>query len=467
MKNSVYRIALDMHKDASQYTLHAKRYDTARTIRATFTDGGKPFDVSGYYPILTGKNAAEETIYESCKIADNSVIYDFTAPLTDLPGVVECEIQLYNQDPTQGGAVMITSARFSVIVAEAVYQEGDPKAEANRDAFTQLLGETILAKKAANDAAAEANDAAAEVLLRADTGKFDGAPGVPGAPGKKGDKGDPGEPGKTPVAGVDFFTEADKAEMQDAVLSQIGIKQSASGTALTLRDSSDCKLQAFSIDGGTAGEMVDIEVSGKNLFDISQVWQNYVTADGGIKHAATGYAADIYTSTVGASKPVSTTPENLVQKLPKLPAGTYTISFTTNQADYFTIYEVNENGTLAIDAEGNRKTHSGRNGNSFTLTNATWITLRRAGREPTTTFYNIQIERGDTPTAYEPYKSQTVTVEATGGKVDVLEHHPWLRSYHHTTVVSNDRDIPMDVTYVADTKTYIDNKLTEVAAALL
>jgi hypothetical protein len=39
----------------------------------------------------------------------------------------------------------------------------------------------------------------------------------------KGDPGTPGSPGRTPVKGVDYFTEADKIELANAVLAMIPI----------------------------------------------------------------------------------------------------------------------------------------------------------------------------------------------------------------------------------------------------
>lgn len=48
-----------------------------------------------------------------------------------------------------------------------------------------------------------------------------GDAGATGAPGATGPKGDPGVPGKTPVKGVDYFTEVDKQEIVDAVLAAL------------------------------------------------------------------------------------------------------------------------------------------------------------------------------------------------------------------------------------------------------
>lgn len=59
----------------------------------------------------------------------------------------------------------------------------------------------------------EVNDIIAEALARAHaSGAFTGAPG------KDGEDGEDGEDGKTPVKGVDYFTEVDKAEMVQEVL---------------------------------------------------------------------------------------------------------------------------------------------------------------------------------------------------------------------------------------------------------
>lgn len=93
---------------------------------------------------------------------------------------------------------------------------------------------------AAKAAANAANDAAADVLRRAEAGEFDGErgpqgepgkdgkdgvqgpqgePGAPGRDGKdgaQGAKGDPGEPGRTPVRGVDYWTEEDRAPIEAA-----------------------------------------------------------------------------------------------------------------------------------------------------------------------------------------------------------------------------------------------------------
>lgn len=55
---------------------------------------------------------------------------------------------------------------------------------------------------------------------KGDTGETgaQGIPGEKGDPGDKGDKGDKGDPGYTPVKGTDYYTDADKTEIVNAVL---------------------------------------------------------------------------------------------------------------------------------------------------------------------------------------------------------------------------------------------------------
>ena len=58
---------------------------------------------------------------------------------------------------------------------------------------------------------------------KGDTGEqgVQGLPGEPGEKGEKGDKGDPGADGATPVKGVDYFTDADKNELVQAVMAAL------------------------------------------------------------------------------------------------------------------------------------------------------------------------------------------------------------------------------------------------------
>ena len=112
---------------------------------------------------------------------------------------------------------------FRVLASDEA-QDAPESGEPTKTEWMQLADD-------ARDAAKTANDAAADVLARAEAGEFDGAPGpqgergeqgIPGTPGKDGApgmpgaKGDPGEPGRTPVRGVDYWTAEDRAPIEAA-----------------------------------------------------------------------------------------------------------------------------------------------------------------------------------------------------------------------------------------------------------
>lgn len=118
---------------------------------------------------------------------------------------------------------------FRVLASDAA-QDAPATGEPTKTEWMRLAEDARAATNAANDAAAD-------VLRRAEAGEFDGAPGAPGAKGEQGErgeqgipgtpgkdgapgmpgaKGDPGEPGRTPVRGVDYWTPEDRAPIEAA-----------------------------------------------------------------------------------------------------------------------------------------------------------------------------------------------------------------------------------------------------------
>lgn len=124
---------------------------------------------------------------------------------------------------------------FRVLASDAA-QDAPATGEPTKTEWMKLAEDARAATNAANDAAAD-------VLRRAEAGEFDGAPGPQGEPGRDGadgaqgpqgepgkdgapgrdgndgapgEKGDPGEPGRTPVRGVDYWTPEDRAPIEAA-----------------------------------------------------------------------------------------------------------------------------------------------------------------------------------------------------------------------------------------------------------
>ena len=75
---------------------------------------------------------------------------------------------------------------------------------------------------------------------------------------------------------------------------------------------------------------------------------------------------------------------------------------------------------------------------------------------------NIQLEVGSTATDYEPYiEPQTVTANADGTVDGLTSISP------NMTIMSDTEGVVIDMTYNADTKMYIDNKLAEISTAIV
>ena len=150
----------------------------------------------------------------------------------------------------------------------------------------------------ARDAANAANDAAADVLRRAEAGEFDGPagpqgepgrdgadgepgpqgePGAPGrdgkdgAPGMPGAKGDPGEPGRSPVRGVDYWTAEDRAPIEAATEAANQAAAEATANRLVGEVSgavahADDVFAAHALGLTTYGKSEQITTTGANLF---------------------------------------------------------------------------------------------------------------------------------------------------------------------------------------------------------
>ena len=175
MNSAIDRITLDVHSSAVQGNLRWKMGDTARCIMASFTDNGKPWEISPEYQAsVYFKKPDGKVVWGACYNAGTSVYgYDILGDETAVSGKLECEFRVYNGDK------LLTSPRFSIIVDETVYDENAIYSE-NRDTFlTNVVNEAITATTAAT-AVAE------DIAAKAANGEFDGKDGNPGKDGEDG-----------------------------------------------------------------------------------------------------------------------------------------------------------------------------------------------------------------------------------------------------------------------------------------
>ena len=137
MNSSNYRFTLDMQSNQSQVSLPVRLGDTNRRLYITLTNGGNPFVLEdGYRAVLVAKKADGKELINDCIIENNSAIrYDFTNNTASYPGVVDCEMRVY--DP-QGE--LVTSPRFIIVVDERVIYDEGVVSSAEKTTLDNIIG---------------------------------------------------------------------------------------------------------------------------------------------------------------------------------------------------------------------------------------------------------------------------------------------------------------------------------------
>ncbi len=138
MTNSYYKISLDIHDHGSHVSLKAKKGDTGRLLYITLMDGGKPYVITNECrAVFTAKKADGNILYNDCSIIGNVITYAFTPQTTSAVGKADCEIKLYGAQNK-----LLTSASFTLLVEDTVYNEGDEVESAKEvSALTKLVSE--------------------------------------------------------------------------------------------------------------------------------------------------------------------------------------------------------------------------------------------------------------------------------------------------------------------------------------
>ena len=132
MTNSFYKISLDIHEHGSHVSLKAKKGDTGRLLYITLMDGRNPYVITDECrAVFTAKKADGNIIFNDCTIIGNTISYEFTPQTTSAVGKADCEIKLYGAENK-----LLTSASFTLLVEDTVYNEGDQVESANE--FTAL-----------------------------------------------------------------------------------------------------------------------------------------------------------------------------------------------------------------------------------------------------------------------------------------------------------------------------------------
>lgn len=220
MNTGNFKLSFDIHDINSQHLIRVKKNDSARRIYASLTDDGKLYYVTDDCTVVW-KMKASNTIFGACTVQDGGFYVDISPNATAEVGEFDCEFTVYGTiDGTQGR--QITAPRFTLMVEDVVYDDSIVEQTDEFTALEEALGIVATATK-------NANDAAASIQSKAESGQFDGATfqpimltdgtlswfnnkglanpasvnikgpqgdmGPKGEPGAKGDKGEQGQQG--------------------------------------------------------------------------------------------------------------------------------------------------------------------------------------------------------------------------------------------------------------------------------
>lgn len=134
------------------------------------------------------------------------------------------------------------------------------------------------------------------------------------------------------------------------------------------------------------------------------------------------------------------------------------VNSAIGKCDGVLLYDVNEEyiGKAAIS-------FSGQNVRFTTPNDAVYANINIYGENINVEDVEfVQLEVGTTATEYEPYKeSQIVIANADGTVAGITSASP------NMTVVTDVENVIVNLTYNVDTKTYIDNKFTELSATIM
>ena len=121
MKDTKFRILLDIHEVRSQATIPVKVGDVSCKIYITLVEGGKPYKIhENSFGVFTGKKGDNNPIFNNCIIENGIIRYDFTPQTVAAAGVLECEVRIYDED---GG--VLTTPSFNIVVDERAVNDSE------------------------------------------------------------------------------------------------------------------------------------------------------------------------------------------------------------------------------------------------------------------------------------------------------------------------------------------------------
>lgn len=135
MENVIHRLTLDLTGPDTIPRVEVQQ-DNARSLSISLTQGGRPYWIAeGVTAVFSARKPDGKPLFNGCTIEKNRVRYDFTDQTTNVAGIVECEILLYDS-----GGKRLASSRFELAIDELIHRDGDvPESAPEISALTQMV----------------------------------------------------------------------------------------------------------------------------------------------------------------------------------------------------------------------------------------------------------------------------------------------------------------------------------------
>lgn len=136
MEKTVYDITLALGQSPVRHLVTVKRYDSHAALRMRLVCGGKPYPVAeDCRGVFTARKPDGTVIYNPCVREGNLFLYDLTPQTTAAAGQLRCELKLYGPEEA-----LLTSAAFLMEVEDTVYSGDEELASsAEAEVLTQLV----------------------------------------------------------------------------------------------------------------------------------------------------------------------------------------------------------------------------------------------------------------------------------------------------------------------------------------
>lgn len=437
MNYSTYRITLDVRSTVANVQLTAKKGDAGRKVYITLSDKGNPCEIAdGLYAVFAGVKPDGTLLYNKTTIENNTIIYEMTHQTTAVPGLVACEVKLFDSMSN-----LLTSPKLTILVDDVVVPDEGIVSQNEITALAELIldatasshfateaanaaiaaaGNAQAATESANGAAASANQAAEGAITAASNANT--AAGKATTEASKATQAT--DSANLATTKANNAASDARAATEETNTARENIVQTTGEILTSLSNA----VYAPPVECSAAGEVVAVNDASNQLLHGLHIYGKTTqdgtpTPEAPVELVSVGESGAINTTLVGKNLincVITATSRSSLYYPVKLQPGYY--RFTVFNPDGTTTGVVAGNAYIAhlLDADKNRIVSYVQNGvyvSEEAAEKITQIIVTYDGSKYTGSYDTVygQLESGDTATSYEPYNGQTIAAQTPNG----------------------------------------------------